>query len=142
MLYAKQQNNYLQRALKRQYFATLNNGVPEAIRTPDPFLRREVLCPAELRKHIICKLLPLCLRLCFLQIDVCALSKYLQPCFLRLALILATLLYYHIFLKKSTLYLLCLIIFALKFFVYFLMLIAMFFATVLAIFLDNVLAIF
>ena len=26
-------------------------GGPGAIRTPDPFLRREVLCPAELRKH-------------------------------------------------------------------------------------------
>ncbi len=26
-------------------------GVPEAIRTPDPFLRREVLYPAELRRH-------------------------------------------------------------------------------------------
>lgn len=28
------------------------NGAPEAIRTPDPFLRREVLYPAELRVQI------------------------------------------------------------------------------------------
>lgn len=28
-------------------------GAPEAIRTPDPFLRREVLCPAELRAQLV-----------------------------------------------------------------------------------------
>jgi hypothetical protein len=43
-----------EKAVKKGLAHVLNlgeNGVPETIRTSDPFLRREVLYPAELRGH-------------------------------------------------------------------------------------------
>ncbi len=42
----------MQKIKERQKLPTLwNDGTPEAIRTPDPQLRRLLLYPAELRAH-------------------------------------------------------------------------------------------
>ena len=47
---AKPINKKMQPRLRLDETASLV-GVPETIRTSGPFLRREVLCPAELREH-------------------------------------------------------------------------------------------
>ncbi len=41
------------RSLPRRKMTFLIFGVPESIRTTGPFLRREVLYPAELRGHVL-----------------------------------------------------------------------------------------